>query len=270
MTYEDFKKIMTYKDFKKIYEDLAAWRAERRLTVESQREGLIGNILEELAEVARAKNDDEKVGEICDIAVFAINAMDKMPSENYFADKIMIALFIMEGIPNEHTLLRWLQVGTNSSLKYMDSGTAFQMLMTCFWVIRTLGYDPVAAMSQTIQKINSRRGAYDETLKKWVKDTSEEAKAQWFTPNYALCRVEKLRKNMTQSEIATRLGTTNALVSNWFRGKHTPSQKYLCELQKLGFSIDIWGDAQKIAAFLETRGAGHLIREFKKERIKNV
>ena len=73
-------------------------------------------------------------------------------------------------------------------------------------------------------------------------------------------------KNINQAEIAKRLGATNALVSNWFRGKHTPSQKYLCKLQKMGLPIDIWGDAQKISAFLKAHGASHLVRKFKKER----
>lgn len=74
-------------------------------------------------------------------------------------------------------------------------------------------------------------------------------------------------KKMAQAGIAARLGASNALVSNWFRGKHTPSQKYLCKLQKMGFDIDIWGDPQRISAFLEAHGASHLVRKFKKERV---
>lgn len=185
---------MTYEDFKKIYEDLAAWRAERRLTVESQREGLIGNILEELAEVARAKNNDEKVGEICDIAVFAINAMDEIPSEEDFDCRTAIGTSRVDGGAKD--IVYPLKMITEDDLTFRaDEGANYfiaGIVIVCSRVIKTLGYDPAAAMSQTLQKINSRRGAYDETLKKWVKDTSDEARAQWFTPNYALCRVEKI------------------------------------------------------------------------------
>ena len=41
------------------------------------------------------------------------------------------------------------------------------------------------------KEISSRTGAYDENAKKWVKDTSDEARAKWYKANYELARIEK-------------------------------------------------------------------------------
>lgn len=177
---------MTYEDFKRVYEDLAEWRAERRLTTQSQKEGLVGNILEELAEVARAKNDDEKVGEICDIAVFAINALIALPNEARFNRGVI------EGELKEADLVHATWLLLDDDLRVCEDGWEniylFDLITSCFSVIRALGYYPVAAMNETLKKINSRKGAWDEQIGKWVKDTSEEAKAAWYEPNYALCK----------------------------------------------------------------------------------
>ena len=39
------------------------------------------------------------------------------------------------------------------------------------------------------KEISSRTGSYDETAKKWIKDTSEVAKAKWYKANYKLAKV---------------------------------------------------------------------------------
>ena len=46
-------------------------------------------------------------------------------------------------------------------------------------------------MLETIKEISSRTGAYDENAKKWVKDTSDEARAKWYKPDYERARLYK-------------------------------------------------------------------------------
>ena len=46
-------------------------------------------------------------------------------------------------------------------------------------------------MLETIKEISSRTGAYDENAKKWVKDTSDEAKSRWYQANYELARIKQ-------------------------------------------------------------------------------
>ena len=80
-------------DLTEIYAKLKAWRDERGITAESQKEGYIINIMEEFGELAAALRDYERfskpsypypknkkyaehgiIDALCDIAVFTINA----------------------------------------------------------------------------------------------------------------------------------------------------------------------------------------------------
>ena len=45
-------------------------------------------------------------------------------------------------------------------------------------------------MLETIKEISSRTGSYDEATKKWIKDTSDEARAKWYSANYELARIK--------------------------------------------------------------------------------
>ena len=55
---------------------LKQWRDERHLSIKSQRDGLIGNLCEEMAEYYRATNNDEKIDALCDMYVFCMNSLD--------------------------------------------------------------------------------------------------------------------------------------------------------------------------------------------------
>lgn len=57
-----------------IVKSLWEWHETRHLTVEDQRAGLFGNVMEELTELVRARTDDERVDALCDICIFAINS----------------------------------------------------------------------------------------------------------------------------------------------------------------------------------------------------
>ena len=84
-----------------IYAQLKVWRAERKITAESQKEGYIRNVMEELGELASGLRNYDSwskcdlrfcqihkemaerviVDAICDIAVLTINAGEHIPCE---------------------------------------------------------------------------------------------------------------------------------------------------------------------------------------------
>ena len=88
-------------DLTEIYKGLDEWRAERKITAESQRQGYIRNVMEEFGELAAGLRDyaswskcdlrfcqihkemaeREIVDALCDIAIFTINAGEHIPCE---------------------------------------------------------------------------------------------------------------------------------------------------------------------------------------------
>ena len=215
----------------KIYSDLECWRTQNKITAESQREGYIINIMEEFGELADALRDYEKIkkggsvtragtfdikstlgemiifegatkGEIeitlekaeheiidalCDIAVFTINAGADIPCEvkpliietkrEFSVTDIFVAIadFIRADVKG-------------SPFNYYDFAL---ILKYCASVCEQYGYNFEIAMLETIKEISSRTGSYDEKAKKWIKDTSDEAKAKWYKANYEKARIEK-------------------------------------------------------------------------------
>ena len=53
------------------------------------------------------------------------------------------------------------------------------------------GYDGDRVMDEVIKEISSRVGAYDPETKKWQKDRSPEAQANWYTADLDSCKVGK-------------------------------------------------------------------------------
>jgi len=51
-----------------------------------------------------------------------------------------------------------------------------------------LGYDPQKVMEEVLKEINSRVGHFDEKEGKFIKDTSPEAKANWYKANYKIAK----------------------------------------------------------------------------------
>lgn len=54
-----------------------------------------------------------------------------------------------------------------------------------------LGYDPELVMLEVHREISSRTGAWNEEQGKWVKFTTDEAKAKWYKANYAECLMKE-------------------------------------------------------------------------------
>ena len=75
--------LLTRKEYDEIISSFEKWRDERRISISSQTKTYVGNILEEITEYERAKNELEKIDALCDMAVFHINSSTNLRYENY-------------------------------------------------------------------------------------------------------------------------------------------------------------------------------------------
>ena len=192
----------------KIYAKLEAWRSERKITAQSQKEGYIINIMEEFGELAAALRDYEKssvtkqdaakkqkaeheiIDALCDIAVFTINAG---ADSNYKPQTIdtnerdeIVTQCANYSLKNLLT-----DCGAFNIYSCYCGGDLLDILTDCAKLCEIYGYNFEIAMLETIKEISSRTGSYDEKAKKWIKDESDEARAKWYSANYELARIKK-------------------------------------------------------------------------------
>ena len=173
---------------------LKQWRDERHLTVESQRDGLMGNLCEEMAEYYRA-NDDEKIDALCDIYVFCMNSLDgdlkasiddfdrTLISEIYITQRFKLRLVSEIELKLNELKAKDIVVDTFNLYLYV--------FMRCVEnEALKLGYDFYKCMLETIKEISSRTGYYNEDMHKFVKDKSKEAVKKWYKPNYEKYKIK--------------------------------------------------------------------------------
>ena len=182
-------------NLEQIYKELQAWREERGITAESQRQGYIRNVLEELGELAVGLRDYDSWSK-CDLRFCQIH---KEMAERVIVDAIcdISVLTINAGadIRDEYKPLSIDTTNTFSDLNclllYTSTFDFKKILLNCAGVCEQYGFNFEIAMRETIKEISSRTGAYDENAKKWVKDESDEAKAKWYKANYELARIKQ-------------------------------------------------------------------------------
>lgn len=64
------------------------------------------------------------------------------------------------------------------------------IIVFCYGEIAKYGYDGDKVMDEVIKEISSRVGAYDEATKKWQKDKSPEAQANWYKADFTVCKLD--------------------------------------------------------------------------------
>lgn len=189
-----------------IYKGLAEWRAERGITAESQKAGYIINIMEELGELATALREYERfskpsypysknkkyaehgiIDALCDIAIFTINAGTDIGevklTEIELKKSSLDADYILKQMVERCAFLSYFE--------WREAKSFNIILINCAYLCEQYGFNFEIAMLETIKEISSRTGAYDENAKKWIKDTSDEAKAKWYSANYELARIKQ-------------------------------------------------------------------------------
>ena len=214
-----------------IYKNLDKWRAERKITAESQKEGYIINIMEEFGELADALRDYEKIkkgGSVTRAGTFDIKSTlgEMTIFEGTTKGELEISLEVIQheiidalcdiavftinagaDIPCE---VKPLIIEPKREFSVADIFVAIAdfiradsnvapfnyynfafILKYCASVCEQYGYNFEIAMLETIKEISSRTGSYDEKAKKWIKDTSDETKAKWYKANYEKARIKK-------------------------------------------------------------------------------
>ncbi|MDY5466877.1 MAG: hypothetical protein SPF98_04705 [Campylobacter sp.] len=200
-----------------IYAQLEAWRAERKITAESQKEGYLVNVMEELGELAGALRCYEQIKEflnknkggmcgyqhhkhslmlieaeheiidaLCDIAVLTINAGADISSsvkctEIEWKKSSLNADYILKQMVEKCALFSYFDWGEASAFNII--------LVNCAYLCEHYGFNFELAMLETIKEISNRTGSYNEATKKWEKDTSDEARKKWYQANYDLARL---------------------------------------------------------------------------------
>ena len=218
-------------NLKQIYKGLDEWQAERGITAESQKEGYIINIMEELGELADALRDYEKIkkgGNVTRAGTFDIKSTlgEMTIFEGTTKGELEISLEVIQheiidalcdiavftinagaDIPCEvKPLIIELKrdfsvtdifVAIADFIRADSNGAPFNyynfafILKYCASVCEQYGYNVEIAMLETIKEISSRTGAYDEKAKKWIKDESDEAKAKWYKADYNKARIKQ-------------------------------------------------------------------------------
>lgn len=147
---------------------LSKWRQERHISMEQQKKGLLSNLLEELTEISRATSEEEIIDGYCDCIIFLLNTDENIiwdfNEKEPFSFTDIISLIVC---PTNKTSFK---VGVLSNK------------------IEELGYNTFKCLLETIKEISSRTGKFDKTINKFVKDTSDEAKAKWYKADYKSCK----------------------------------------------------------------------------------
>ena len=190
-----------------IYAQLKAWRNERGITAESQKEGYIVNVMEEFGELATALREYERfskpsypypknkkyaehgiIDALCDISVFTIN----VGADINCNEKLESINTTQTTLCNSSLSFLLSECGNFDFYGKLSSYVCFnQILLSCAKLCEQYGFNFEIAMLETIKEISSRTGAYDEKAKKWVKDESDEARAKWHKADYEKARIEQ-------------------------------------------------------------------------------
>lgn len=164
-------------NLKIIFDNLKKWMDDRHLKIEDQKLGIIPNLLEELTEYYRAKDNIEKIDALCDIATFTINSLT-------MTERAIILSNLHYRInPNDPIGLIASEISNIINNK-SSIITYSRILFACFAKIIDLGFKPFECMLETFKEINSRTGKFDNKINKFVKDIGA------YNANEALSKVQ--------------------------------------------------------------------------------
>ena len=160
-------------NYEELYKQINKWKKERGLTIKNQKEGLINNLREEIIELIEAVDVYNEIDALCDISVFCIGCLtSKKFNKN-----------IQSGCSLDDIALYYKMLK-----KKITNECLLGIIYTCEYCIYGLNFDYFKCMQETIKEISSRTGKYDDEAKKWIKDTSDEAKAKWYKADYSKCK----------------------------------------------------------------------------------
>ena len=188
-------------------EELTKWREERSITLESQLPGLTSNLLEEVTELSRATELVDVIDAMLDYNVFLANAIEgididpvldpeilkeieekhkKLPimtNEDLALYKKSLISLLLEGIRASIaiTMPNIKQEHINSFTEYLNG-----IIINIKSSITLLNYDYAKCLEEVMKAIHTRKGHWDSTISKFVKDKVQPDR---YEPDYTNCKL---------------------------------------------------------------------------------
>ena len=191
-------------DFK---EELAKWREERSITLESQLPGLTSNLLEEVTELSRATELVDIIDAMLDYNVFLANAIEGIEIDPILDPEIVkeieekhkkLSVMTNEDLAlYKKSLISLLLEGIRASIaitmpnikqEHIDSFTEYlnSIIINIKSSITLLNYDYAKCLEEVMKAIHTRKGHWDSTISKFVKDKIQPDR---YEPDYTNCKL---------------------------------------------------------------------------------
>lgn len=191
-------------DFK---EELTKWREERSITLESQLPGLTSNLLEEVTELSRATELVDIIDAMLDYNVFLANAIEGIDIDPILDPEILkeieekhkkLSVMTNEDLAlYKKSLISLLLEGIRASIaitmpnikqEHIDSFTEYLngIITNIKSSITLLNYDYAKCLEEVMKAIHTRKGHWDSTISKFVKDKVQPDR---YEPDYTNCKL---------------------------------------------------------------------------------
>lgn len=191
-------------DFK---EELTRWREERSITLESQLPGLTSNLLEEVTELSRATELVDVIDAMLDYNVFLANAIEGIDIDPVLDPEIVkeieekhkkLSVMTNEDLAlYKKSLISLLLEGIRASIaitmpnikqEHIDSFTEYLngIIINIKSSITLLNYDYAKCLEEVMKAIHTRKGHWDSTICKFVKDKVQPDR---YEPDYTNCKI---------------------------------------------------------------------------------
>ena len=188
-------------------EELAKWREERSITLESQLPGLTSNLLEEVTELSRATELVDVIDAILDYNVFLANAIEGIEIDPILDPEILkeieekhkkLSVMTNEDLAiYKKSLISLLLEGIRASIaitmpnikqEHIDSFTEYLngIIINIKSSITLLNYDYAKCLEEVMKAIHTRKGHWDSTISKFVKDKVQPDR---YEPDYTNCKL---------------------------------------------------------------------------------
>jgi len=191
-------------DFK---EELAKYREKRSITLESQLPGLTSNLLEEVTELSRATELVDVIDAMLDYNVFLANAIEGIDIDPVLDPEIVkeieekhkkLSVMTNEDLAlYKKSLISLLLEGIRASIaismpnikqEHIDSFTEYLngIIINIKSSITLLNYDYAKCLEEVMKAIHTRKGHWDSTICKFVKDKVQPDR---YKPDYTNCKL---------------------------------------------------------------------------------
>lgn len=188
-------------------EELAKYREKRSITLESQLPGLTSNLLEEVTELSRATELVDIIDAMLDYNVFLANAIEGIEIDPILDPEILkeieekhkkLSVMTNEDLAlYKKSLISLLLEGIRASIaitmpnikqEHIDSFTEYLngIIINIKSSITLLNYDYAKCLEEVMKAIHTRKGHWDSTISKFVKDKVQPDR---YEPDYTNCKL---------------------------------------------------------------------------------